>query len=258
MQNLNTVITTPHPPFPVKFDTEELAAERFRWTVAEYYRAAELGVFDGRHVELIKGDIILKTDLDEFADNNGEGDPPRFQWTSVLYNRLAEAGVFEGKRVELVEGEIIEMAPMGPRHFVTINLVAELLTSVFGKGFFVSSQNQLDVDKRSQPEPDIAVLTGSPRDYIAGHPKSLVLAVEVADSSIQRDRLYKTKLYAKAGIEDYWIVNLTDNCLEVYRKPVNDAELGFVYLEKSVLGEDESVSPLAKPGAAIKVADILP
>jgi len=258
MQNLNAAPTTPHPPFPVKFNAYELAVERFRWTTDEYYRAAELGVFEGRHVELIEGDIMLKTDHDRFTHYNGEGEPPRFQWTSDLYDRLAEAGVFEGKRIELIEGEIVEMAPMGPRHFVTINLVAELLTSVFGKGFFVSSQNQLDVDKRSQPEPDIAVLTGSPRDYVGGHPKTLVLAVEVADSSIKRDRLYKTKLYAKAGIEDYWIVNLADNCVEVYRKPVNDPELGFIYLENSVFGEDESVSPLAKPGAKIAVADIMP
>jgi Uma2 family endonuclease len=257
MRNL-TVATTPHPAFPAQFSTDEIEPERFRWTTDEYYRAAELGVFEGRHVELIDGDIMLKTDHDRLTDYNGEGEPPRFQWTSDQYNLLGEAGVFDGKRVELVEGEIIEMAPMGPRHFVAINLVAEVLTSVFGKGFFVSSQNQLDVDKRSQPEPDIAVLKGSPRDYVGGHPKTLVLAVEVADSSIQRDRIYKTKLYAKAGIEDYWIVNLADNCLEVYRKPVNDVELGFVYLEKSVLGEDESISPLAIPDAAISVADILP
>ena len=257
MQNL-TVSATPNPSFPVKFIANEIESERFRWTTGEYYRATELGVFEGRHVELIDGDIMLKTDHDRFTDYNGEGEPPRFQWTSDQYNLLAEAGVFDGKRVELIEGEIIEMAPMGPRHFVSINLVAEVLSSVFGKGFFVSSQNQLDVDKRSQPEPDIAVLKGSPRDYVGGHPKTLVLAVEVADSSIQRDRVYKTKLYAKAGIEDYWIIHLADNCVEVYRKPVNDTELGFIYLEKNIFNENESVSPLAKTGSVVRVADILP
>lgn len=257
MQNL-TLPSNPYPAFPVQFSADEIQAERFRWTKDEYYRAAELGVFEGRHVELIDGYIMLKTDHDRFTDYNGEGEPLRFQWTSDQYNLLGEAGVFDGKRVELIEGEIMEMVPMGPRHFVTINLVAEVLSSVFGKGFFVSSQNQLDVDKLSQPEPDIAVLKGSPRDYVGGHPKTLVLAVEVADSSIQRDRVYKTKLYAKARIEDYWIVNLADNCVEVYRNPVNDPELGFVYLEESVFGEDESVSPLAKPGSVVRVADILP
>lgn len=257
MQNLNT-ISTPHPPFAVELDQDELAAERFRWTADEYYRAGTLGVFEGRHVELIEGDVVIKTDHEELVDYNGDDVLPRLRWTKDLYYRLADGGVFEGKRVELIDGEIIEMAPMGPSHFVTINLVAELLTSAFGAGFFVSSQNQLDVDDRSQPEPDIAVLLGSPRDYIGGHPKTLVLAVEVSDSSIRNDRLYKTILYAKAGIEDYWIVNLTDNCVEVYRKPTTGEETGPAYLERSVFGEDESFSPVAKPAALIKVADILP
>lgn len=147
---------------------------------------------------------------------------------------------------------------MGPLHATAIDLVAEFLRDAFGKGYFVRVQAPVDVGAVSQPEPDIVVLIGSPRDYRGKHPKTPTLAVEVADSSIQRDRLYKTKLYAKVGIEDYWIINLADNCVEVYRKPMNDADLGFVYLEKRIFCEDELISPLAKPEGKIAVADIIP
>lgn len=257
MQNLNT-LTTSRPPFPPDFPPDELAADRFRWTTDEYYRAAELGVFEGRHVELILGDILIKTDHEPLAEFNGDDLSPRFRWTSDLYYRLAEGGVFDGKRVELLEGEIIEVAPMGPLHATAIDLVADFLRAIFGKGYFVRVQAPVDVGAVSQPEPDIVVLIGSPRDYRRGHPKTPTLAVEIADSSIRKDRLFKTKIYSKAGIQDYWIINLVENCIEVYRRPHNDAEKGYIYIERIVYGEDESLSPLAKPEASIKVADILP
>ena len=195
--------------------------------------------------------VGVRRDDTEFA-------PKSFRWTRDEYYGLAESGIFDGKRVELIEGEIIEMAPMGPSHATGISLVAEILLELFGKGFHLRSQTPLDVDKYSQPEPDLAVVKGKPRDYLKGHPKTLVLAVEVANSSLTLDREAKTRLYAKAGIEDYWIVNLQDRCLEVYRKPTNDPNLGFIYSERTVFGENQSVSPLAKPKSRIKVADILP
>lgn len=147
---------------------------------------------------------------------------------------------------------------MGPLHATAIDLVAEFLREVFGKGYFVRVQAPVDIGAVSQPEPDIIVLIGSPRDYKGKHPKMPALAVEIVDSSIRRDRGFKAKLYAKAGIEDYWIINLSENCVEVYRRPHNDSEQGHIYLERIVYGEDRSLSPLAKPEASIKVADILP
>lgn len=184
--------------------------------------------------------------------------PKHFLWSSDEYYRVAELGVFEGKRVELIEGEIIDMAPMGTQHFVCTNLVADALREIFVKGFFVSTQNQLDVDERSQPEPDVAVVKGSPRDYVDFHPRTLALAVEVSDSSLSLDRDVKTRIYAKAGIGDYWVVNLQDRCIEVFRKPTEDPNIGFIYAERTVYGEDHSVSPLAKPRSKVKVSDILP
>lgn len=85
-----------------------------------------------------------------------------------------------------------------------------------------------------------------------------MLAVEVADTSIRKDRECKSKLHAKAGIEDYWIVNLIDSCVEVYRRPRLDSKQGPIYLDRKVYYETESISALGKPDAAIKVADMLP
>lgn len=192
------------------------------------------------------------------SDDDPAFGPKKFHWTRDEYYRIAELGVFEGKRVELIEGEIIEMAPMGSIHATVIAIVSEILREHFHEGYHVRSQSPLDVDKFSQPEPDVAVLPGISRNYLEGHPKSLALAVEVSVSSISLDREIKTRLYAKAGIEDYWIVNINEKCVEVYRKPFNDPEKGFIYREQAVFGADQSISPLAKPEVLIKVADILP
>ncbi len=184
--------------------------------------------------------------------------PQQIRWTSDEYYRLAELGFFEGKRVELIEGEIFTMAPMGSSHATGIAILGELLRESFGKGYFVRIQLPLDVDDSSQPEPDVAVLAGSPREYAKAYPKTVVLAAEVSNSSLGLDRNVKARLYARSSVQEYWIVNLQAPCLEVYRKPVDDPNLGFIYSERTVIGEHQSISPLAKPKLKIKVADILP
>ena len=116
------------------------------------------------------------------------------------------------------------------------------------------------LDDESEPEPDVAVVPGSFRDYISGHPSRPVLLIEVSESSLALDRDHKGSLYARAGLADYWIVNLIDRVLEVYREPTQDpvASFGWRYRSVAVLGRDASVSPLASPGAHIRVIDLLP
>jgi len=192
----------------------------------------------------------------EPAAKNGE--PKRFRWTASEYRKMAEFGFFEGKRVELVKGEIIEMSPMKSAHATAVRLLVELLGSVFGKGFVVDSQLPLSLGKINEPEPDIAVVEGSVRDFAIEHPKTATLIVEISDSTLRFDRKEKAELYAENNIGEYWILNLRERCLEVYRHPVKDKNAGFIYTEIFVVGEDRSVSPLAKPKAKIKVGDILP
>ena len=110
----------------------------------------------------------------------------------------------------------------------------------------------------SEPEPDIAVVRGRIEDYRDAHPTSPVLVVEVADSSLARDRGRKGSLYARAGVPDYWIVNLTDGVLEIYRDPRRTAAGRWRYAAVRVGKPRATVSPLAAPRARIRVADLLP
>lgn len=201
---------------------------------------------------------IPSVPISSFFDDNADFRPAQIRWNRDEYYKMAELGFFDGKRVELIEGEIIEMAPMGSPHITCIMILGRLLTDVFSKGYCVRTQGTLDLGLKSQPEPDAAVVAGALRDYADAHPKSAVLIVEVSDTTLSLDRTFKAAIYARNSIEDYWIVNLQHRCVEIYRKPVQDSNLGFIYSERTVIGEKESVSPLAKPKAKIKVADILP
>lgn len=186
------------------------------------------------------------------------GAPRSYKWTVDEYYELGELGLFYGKRVQLIRGEIIEMSPMKSGHFTAIRMLTDILAKIFGQGYEIRPQAPLRLGGANEPEPDIAVVVGSVSDYAAEHPTSAVLVVEVADSSLRFDRTTKLRLYAENGIEDYWILNLKQRQLEVYRTPQGDSPEGFSYGEKLVFKEDEFVAPLAKPNAQIKVADLLP
>ncbi len=168
------------------------------------------------------------------------------------YVRMVEAGVFEGRRVELIDGVVYEMPPQLSPHAATVMLAQEVLRAVFSPGFSLRCQMPLDVGAESMPEPDLAVVPGKPGDYWAAHPTGAALVLEVADTSLHYDRK-KGGVYAKAGLQDYWIINLTRDVLEVYRHPV-----GASYRTRLVLSRGEQIAPLARPDAPIAVADLLP
>ncbi|MGH7391701.1 MAG: Uma2 family endonuclease [Candidatus Rokuibacteriota bacterium] len=183
------------------------------------------------------------------------------RWSRVEYERLIECGFFEpGDRIELVGGDIVVAEPQGSRHFAAVRAAEEALRSAFGPGWEVRGQGPVALDHESEPEPDVAVVPGSFRDYVAGHPARPVLVVEVSESSLAIDRDHKGSLYARAGLADYWIVNLVDGVLEVYREPGRDpaAPFGWRYGSVEMRGPETSVVPLASPGARIRVADLLP
>ena len=183
------------------------------------------------------------------------------RWTRAEYDRLIEIGVFRpGDAVELLGGELIVSEPQGSRHYTAVCLVEEALRAAFGSGWVIRSQGPVALDDESEPEPDIAVVLGSVRDYSGEHPSRPALVVEVSESSLSLDRDYKGGLYARACLEDYWIVNLVDRVLEIYRQPVADASAthGWRYASKVVLGPEASATPLAAPAAAIVVRSLLP
>ncbi|HET9488585.1 MAG TPA: Uma2 family endonuclease [Methylomirabilota bacterium] len=183
------------------------------------------------------------------------------RWTRSEYERLIASGFFQpGDPVELLGGQLIVAEPQGSYHFSAIQAVEEVLRAAFGAGWQVRGQGPVALDDESEPEPDVAVVPGSFRDYVAAHPSRPVLVVEVSESSLGLDRQHKGSLYARAGLADYWIVNLVDRVLEVHREPTPDpaASFGWRYRSREILGPDASVSPLASPGARIRVADLIP
>lgn len=176
------------------------------------------------------------------------------RFTREEYEQLVEQGYFHpGERVELIDGILYEMPPQSSSHATAIMGTSEALRSVFSDGYHVRSQFPLALGFDSEPEPDIAVVPGHFRDYVRAHPTTAILIVEVADSSLMKDRKLKASLYARAGIPEYWILNLVDWCLEVYRAPKNG-----VYTSRTILQEGESISPLSRPEVSIAVADLFP
>lgn len=189
------------------------------------------------------------------------GPPPRrYLWTTKKYMRLANHNYFLMERVELLHGEIIKFPLIGPQAATCIELTGDLLRDTFGPETIVRYRSQLDFGRWNQPEPDIAVVQGRPRDYLAGHPKTALLAIEVGESSLKMDLGLKARLYAKYGIADYWVMNLLDNYLVVHRDPQPDPKRPgkFHYAEVAIVPADGFVSPLARPAARIAVADLLP
>ena len=183
------------------------------------------------------------------------------RWTRLEYERLIDLGAFGPEdRLELIAGQLVVREPQGKPDATAIRVVARALRSTFGPGWSIEPQMPVSLDEESEPEPDLTVVPGGPRDYLASHPSRPALVVEVALTSLPLDRGEKASLYARAGIEDYWIVNLVDNVLEVYRDPVADTAWphGWRYVSAVTLRTGDAVAPLASPGRPIAVGDLLP
>jgi Uma2 family endonuclease len=183
------------------------------------------------------------------------------RWTRKEYERLIEVGVFRpGEPVELLGGQLVVSEPQKSEHHTAVGLVEDALRSALPAGWLVRSQGPIELDDESEPEPDVAVVPGNRRTYSHRHPDRPRLVVEISESSLAFDREHKGGLYARARLEDYWIVNLIDRVLEIYRQPVADAAapFGWRYATREVRRAQSSVELLAVPGAHVRVADLLP
>ena len=139
------------------------------------------------------------------------------------------------------------MTPQSSRHAAAVQLAQKALERVYGDGFAVRVQMPLAIDPDSEPEPDLAVVRGGPRDYRDAHPRDAVLVIEVADTSLAHDRGRKKEVYARCGIPAYWIVNLVDEGVEVY----DDLSAGR-YRSAAQYRRGEILA------ASIRVEDLLP
>jgi len=183
------------------------------------------------------------------------------RFTRAEYERLIDLGVFQpGEEIELIGGELVVAEPQGAPHYTAIRKIAKALEAAFGPGWEVRTEGPIGLDDESEPEPDVAVVPGAPDDYARAHPSRPALTVEVAESSLALDRQRKGSLYARAGLPDYWVLNLVDRVLEVYREPAPDsaAPFGWRYGRSEVFEASARVTPLAAPGSSIPVSRLLP
>ncbi len=180
----------------------------------------------------------------------------RYRFTRREYHAMVAAGIFdEDSRVELVGGDITIMSPINPKHASAVNRLNAVFSAAVAGRALVGVQNPFVIGDDSEPEPDLTLLKPRADYYAAAHPgpNDLLLAVEVANTSLRYDREVKMPLYAASGLAEVWLLNLLDNVLEVYREP---GPKGYRSLQR--LSPGDQVSPLAFPDLTLPVAALLP
>ena len=184
--------------------------------------------------------------------------PPRKKpkWSVEEFHRIRATGIWDGLRTYLIHGEIWEQGPMNPPHAVLVGLVQDALRAMFGGGFTIRAQVPLVLGD-SSPFPDLAVVKGQQRDYLKVHQTTAELIVEIADSSLFEDTTTKAEVYATGGIADYWVIDVENRLLLIFRDPAPLPEGGAAYRTLLKLKETDSASPVALPTAAIRVGDLL-
>jgi Uma2 family endonuclease len=180
------------------------------------------------------------------------GPPRNLLWTVDQFHYLGDLGVFEGRRAMLIDGVIVEEGQMNPPHALALELSGEAIRVVFGTGWRVCVRMPLVLGQSTDPEPDLAVVAGSARGATT-HPTTAALVLEVADSSLRFDTTVKLAVYAAGGIADYWVLDVNARQLLVFRDPH-----GQTYRTQQTLGPSDTIVPLAVPGRAVTVADLLP
>ena len=142
------------------------------------------------------------------------------------YHAIIQAGILtDDDSVELLEGWLVFKMPKNPPHRATTRLVRTALENILPAGWYVDSQEPITLSN-SEPEPDIVVVRGDTRQYLDRHPGAddIALIIEVSDTTLQRDLTVKKRIYARAGISIYWIVNLVEEQVEVYSQPLVEVE----------------------------------
>ena len=182
-----------------------------------------------------------------------------FRWTVDEYRQLGSLGMFADVKVMLLNGVIYTMPSPNPPHDIAHGLTEDWLRSIIPPGHHVRSQKSFNVGTKHGPEPDLAVVAGAIRDYTKP-PTTAVLVVEVSHTTLSTDTTEKAEVYATAGVPEYWVLDVENRKLLVYRNPEPlPAGLGATaYRTHLTFGEAESVAPLAAPGSPVKVADLLP
>lgn len=186
--------------------------------------------------------------------------PQPFRWTIEQYRELYKTGLFCDMKTMLIHGEVYAMVMPNPPHSAILNLAYECLRAAFVPGYHIRNQQGFDIGSKNDPGPDLAVIAGTILDYLDRNPTTAALIVEVSDSTVFFDSTTKAELYATAGVPEYWVMDVENRQLFVYRDPVElPAGLGATaYRTHLVFGTSDSVTPLAIPATSIRVSDLFP
>jgi Uma2 family endonuclease len=169
----------------------------------------------------------------------------------VEYERMAEEGFFEeDEKIELLEGVLVQMTPQGIPHAAAIERLTELLVLALHPRARVRVQLPFAASDISEPEPDLAVVP--PGDPEASHPERALLLIEVAESSLSKDRRVKTRIYAAGGVPEYWVVDVSGRAIEVRSEPADGA-----YRHVRIARPGESIRLQAFPDVEIAVSDVI-
>jgi Uma2 family endonuclease len=181
--------------------------------------------------------------------------PTRHRFTVDEYHEMVRAGIIaEDARVELLDGEVIDMPPIGPVHAGGVKRTSELFHDRFRDVAMVAAQDPIALGEYGEPQPDVALLRRRDDFYTSGHPapSDIFLLVEVADSSLEHDRVRKALQYAQAGILDYWVEDLVEHTLVVHRDPTPEG-----YRTVQTLRRGDAIAPLAFPDRVLAVTDLV-
>jgi Uma2 family endonuclease len=228
----------------------------YRLSVRQYHRMTKSGILKDDPVELLEGLLFLK-----HPPAGAVEEDQLYRLSVQQYHDMIRPGILEeGMPVELLEGLLVRQMTKNPPHAVATRLTRTALDRLVPSGWFVDSQEPVTTDD-SEPEPDVSVVRGKIRDYVHRHPrpKDSAMIVEVADSSLRRDRTTKKRIYARARVPVYWIINLIDRQIEVYSRPLSKSSRPD-YRDKQMYAEDEEV-PVIIDGVEVgrlAVRDLLP
>ncbi|MBE9129771.1 MULTISPECIES: Uma2 family endonuclease [unclassified Coleofasciculus] len=186
---------------------------------------------------------------------------PVWRFSVAQYHQMIRSGILtEDDPVELLEGWIIYKMPKNPPHRAATKLTRNALEDIVPLGWYVDAQEPITLDN-SEPEPDVVIVRGNTRDYLDRHPGSqdIALVVEIADSTLERDRTFKKRIYARAGIQVYWIINLPEQQLEVYTEPIELAsEPTYQQCQNYSLSDEVAVVIEGREVSRLNVRDLLP
>ena len=203
------------------------------------------------HVPAARDDGILDRMVGDHVATGGG----RRRFTADEYHRMADVGILSAdERLELIDGEILRMPMIKSPHAAAVDRATRTLVLATGRRAIVRVQGPVHLNQFSEPQPDLVLLL--PRDdfYVSAHPKpqDILLAIEIADSSLRYDRERKAPLYARAGIVEYWLVDLNGQSITCYTKPSDG-----VYIHRVLLQRGQTVTPELLPGLSVLVDDLL-